>query len=98
MTPTVLAKRLSSGAFAHAGTRRPAMSHEATIDKAAVEDVETILRPVPDSGRESTAMHQFWIWAGANLALINWFLGSLGILIGVSFAETVLVLVLSNVI
>ena len=74
------------------------MSHEAIIDKAAVEEVETMLRPVPDSARESSAMHQFWIWSGANLAPINWFLGSLGILIGLSFAQTVLVMVVGNLI
>ncbi len=46
----------------------------------------------------STAGHQFWIWAGANIAPINWVLGSLGIEIGLSLSETVLVLVIGNVI
>ena len=49
------------------------------IDNAAVEAVETILLPVPRLARTSTAGHQFWIWAGANIAPINWVLGSLGI-------------------
>jgi NCS1 family nucleobase:cation symporter-1 len=56
------------------------------------------LDPVTDEQRESTAMHQFWIWAGANIAPINWVLGALGIVLGLGFADTVLVLVLGNVV
>ncbi|WP_426715192.1 cytosine permease, partial [Campylobacter coli] len=41
---------------------------------------------------------QFWIWAGANLAPINWVLGALGIHLGLGFADTVIVLVLGNLI
>ncbi|MBO9520454.1 MAG: cytosine permease [Nocardioidaceae bacterium] len=66
-----------------------------TIDDAALGHA---LDPVPDEARESTAMHQFWIWAGANIAPINWVLGALGIVLGLSFADTVLVLVLGNLI
>lgn len=57
---------------------------------------EHALDPVPDERRESTAMHQFWIWAGANIAPINWVLGALGIVLGLGFLDTVLVLVLGN--
>ena len=60
----------------------------AVIDRDAVEAVETKLLPVPDSARESTAGHQFWIWAGANIAPINWVLGALGIQIGLSLVQT----------
>ena len=69
-----------------------------TIDNAVVEQVETVLLPVPDSARTSTAGHQFWIWAGANIAPINWVLGSLGIQLGLSLFQTVAVLVVGNVI
>jgi nucleobase:cation symporter-1, NCS1 family len=68
------------------------------IDREAVEAVETRLLPVPDSARTSTAGHQFWIWAGANIAPINWVLGALGIQIGLSLAQTMGVLVLGNLI
>jgi len=68
------------------------------IDEQAVEQVETILLPVPDNARTSTAGHQFWIWSGANIAPINWVLGSLGIEIGLSLFQTVLVLVIGNII
>ncbi|GAA0410090.1 cytosine permease [Microbispora corallina] len=64
----------------------------------AREAVEHRLLPVPDEARTSTAAHQFWIWAGANLAPINWVLGALGIGLGLSLADTVLVLVLGNVV
>ncbi len=68
------------------------------IDEQAVESVETTLLPVPDSARTSTAGHQFWIWAGANIAPINWVLGALGIALGLSLFQTISVLVVGNLI
>ena len=59
---------------------------------------EHSLAPVPDEARSSTASHQFWIWAGANIAPINWVLGALGIALGLSLFDVILVLVLGNVI
>lgn len=63
---------------------------------ASPEVVEHQLLPVPDEARTSTAAAQFWIWAGANLAPINWVLGALGIGLGLSLADTVTVLVAGN--
>src|ERR1700756_2247614 len=65
---------------------------------APPEAVEHQLLPVPDEARTSTAGAQFWIWAGANLAPINWVLGALGIGLGLSLADTVIVLVVGNII
>lgn len=48
--------------------------------------------------RTSTATDQFWIWAGANLAPINWVLGTLGLSLGLSLGETIGVLVIGNAI
>jgi NCS1 family nucleobase:cation symporter-1 len=62
------------------------------------EAAERSLVPVPASARTSTVSHQFWIWTGANVAPINWFLGSLGILVGLSLWQTIAVLVLGNLI
>lgn len=59
---------------------------------------EQALHPVSDAERTSKASHQFWIWAGANIAPINWVLGALGIKLGLSLADTVLVLVVGNLI
>ena len=59
---------------------------------------EHSLEPVPDEARSSTAAHQFWIWAGANIAPINWVLGALGVVLGLSLADVILVLVLGNLI
>ena len=58
---------------------------------------EHSLAPVPEQARSSKPSHQFWIWAGANIAPINWVLGALGIALGLSLADVVLVLVLGNV-
>jgi NCS1 nucleoside transporter family len=74
------------------------MSTTPSIDTEAVEQVETTLLPVPDNARESTSAHQFWIWSGANIAPINWVLGSLGIEIGLSLWQTIAVLVIGNLI
>jgi nucleobase:cation symporter-1, NCS1 family len=42
--------------------------------------------PIPPSSRDSTPWEQFWIWAGASIAPINWVLGALGITLGWSTA------------
>ena len=59
---------------------------------------EHSLAPVPDEARYSTSAHQFWIWAGANIAPINWVLGALGIVLGLSLADVITVLVVGNLI
>ena len=56
------------------------------------------IAPVPAADRDSTPLQQFWIWAGATIAPINWILGALGIILGLSLIETLLVLVIGNVI
>ena len=53
--------------------------------------VEEVLTPIPDDQRVSTASYQFWIWCGANIAPINWILGTLGIAFwGMSMTDTIL--------
>ena len=64
----------------------------------ATEYAEHSLVPVPDEARTSTVAHQFWIWTGANVAPINWVLGALGIGLGLSLVQTVVVLVVGNLI
>lgn len=64
----------------------------------ATESVEHSLMPVPEKARTSTVAHQFWIWSGANVAPINWVLGALGINLGLSLLQTILVLVVGNLI
>ncbi|WP_436776222.1 cytosine permease [Yinghuangia sp. YIM S09857] len=53
--------------------------------------------PIPPAGRDSTAWEQFWIWAGANIAPINWVLGALGVTLGLSLVETLLIVAVANV-
>ena len=69
-----------------------------TDQLGATEYVEHSLMPVPEHARTSTVSHQFWIWAGANVAPINWVLGALGIGLGLSLLQTVAVIVLGNVV
>ena len=52
--------------------------------------------PVPEGQKHATALDQFWIWAGANIAPINWVLGALGIVLGLGFWDTVIVLAVGN--
>src|SRR3954471_15911997 len=52
--------------------------------------------PIPDADRDSTPIQQFWIWAGANIAPINWVLGALGIVLGLSLIETIVVVTIGN--
>ncbi|UKA63678.1 purine-cytosine permease family protein [Arthrobacter sp. FW306-04-A] len=64
----------------------------------AQTDVEQNLQSIPESARTRSVAGQFWIWAGANLAPINWVLGALGVQLGLGFADTVIVLVVGNLI
>ncbi len=65
-------------------------------DHDVSESAEHSLNPIPERLCTSTAAHQFWIWAGANVAPINWVLGALGIALGLSLAQTVAVLITGN--
>ena len=62
-------------------------------------DVEQVLQPIPESGPHRRGCPgQFWIWCGANIAPINWVLGALGISLGLGLRDTLIVLVLGNLI
>ena len=56
------------------------------------------IEPIPTADRDSTPLQQFWIWAGANIAPINWVLGALGIILGLSLLETLLVVAIGNIV
>ncbi|MEU6788919.1 cytosine permease [Nonomuraea angiospora] len=56
------------------------------------------IEPIPETSRDSTPWQQFWIWTGANIAPINWVLGSLGVTLGLSFVETVTVIAVGNLV
>jgi nucleobase:cation symporter-1, NCS1 family len=56
------------------------------------------IEPIPDGSRDCSPWELFWIWSGANIAPINWVLGALGITLGLSLVETLLVVVGGNVI
>jgi len=60
-------------------------------------DVHSI-EPIPEADRDSTGPQQMWIWAGANIAPINWALGALGIILKLGLWETIAVIVLGNII
>ena len=60
-------------------------------------DVHSI-EPIPEQDRDSTGWQQFWIWAGANIAPINWILGTLGVgLFKLGLVETALIIGLTNI-
>ncbi|MGW0286115.1 purine-cytosine permease family protein [Streptomyces sp. NPDC003236] len=63
-----------------------------------LQDLEEDLRPLPASGRNARISGQFWIWAGANIAPINWVLGALGVTMGLGLWDTMTVLVLGNLV
>jgi NCS1 nucleoside transporter family len=56
------------------------------------------VEPIPDTDRDSTGPQQMWIWAGANIAPINWVLGALGIILKLGLMETIAVIVVGNLI
>jgi NCS1 nucleoside transporter family len=56
------------------------------------------IEPIPEKDRDSTGWQQFWIWAGANIAPINWALGALGIVLGLGLLETIVIVVVGNIV
>ncbi|MDI3405678.1 purine-cytosine permease family protein [Streptomyces cavernicola] len=64
----------------------------------SAHDIEGTLQPVPESARTTGVSGQFWIWCGANIAPINWVLGALGVHLGLGLADTLIVLVVGNLI
>src|SRR6266704_5739298 len=56
------------------------------------------IEPIPEADRDSTGLQQMWIWAGANIAPINWALGALGIVLKLGLWETIAVIVLGNIV
>jgi NCS1 family nucleobase:cation symporter-1 len=71
------------------GHERQELAEAVQIDPHGIE-------PIPDADRDSTPLQQFWIWSGANIAPINWVLGALGIVLGLSLIETILVVTIGN--
>jgi len=71
------------------GEQHAGLAEEVRLDEHGIE-------PIPAADRTSTPLQQFWIWAGANIAPINWVLGALGIILGLSLVETLVVLVVGN--
>lgn len=67
-------------------------------DSSTPGDLEEVLQPIPERARTTRVSGQFWIWAGANIAPINWVLGALGIHLGLGLADTLIVLVAGNLI
>src|SRR5712672_3630718 len=60
-------------------------------------DIHSI-EPIPDADRDSTGPQQMWIWAGANIAPVNWALGALGVILKLGLWETIAVIVIGNLI
>lgn len=60
-------------------------------------DIHSIA-PIPDADRDSTGPQQMWIWAGANIAPVNWALGALGIILKLGLWETIAVIVVGNLV
>jgi NCS1 nucleoside transporter family len=58
-------------------------------------DIHSI-EPIPDTDRDSTGPQQMWIWAGANIAPVNWALGALGVILKLGLWETIAVIVIGN--
>lgn len=67
------------------------MVSEVRLDSHSIE-------PIPEADKDSTGWQQFWIWAGANIAPINWALGALGILLGLGLVETILIITIGNIV
>ncbi|MBX6764881.1 MAG: cytosine permease [Rubrobacteraceae bacterium] len=74
-----------------------ALEHEREeLEEAIHVEKHNSINPVPEEYKDAKPLHQFWIWAGANIAPINWVLGALGIVLGLGLWDTVLTLAVGN--
>ena len=82
------------------GPTEPDRGHEwqSEFEEALRLERHNSIEPVPDHYRDAKPLDQTWIWAGANIAPINWVLGALGIVLGLGFWDTVLALALGNLV
>jgi nucleobase:cation symporter-1, NCS1 family len=70
----------------------------ATDTRAELKVDAHSIEPIPEADKDSTGPQQMWIWAGANIAPINWALGALGIVLNLGLWETIAVIVIGNVV
>jgi len=68
------------------------------MSKVELRNDDHSITPIPDQDRDSTGPQQMWIWAGANIAPINWALGALGIILKLGLWDTIAVIVLGNLV
>lgn len=68
------------------------------IASEPIDHFEDELSVIPEAGKTTDIRGQFWIWAGANIAPINWVLGALGVTMGLGLFETIAVLAIGNAI
>src|SRR5262245_30691115 len=67
-----------------------------TLPELRIDDHS--IEPIPEADKDSTGPQQMWIWAGANIAPINWALGALGIVLKLGLLETIAVVVVGNIV
>src|SRR5574340_290960 len=83
----------------HGHTHRAERSPMAAATREPdIHQIEEVLQPIPEEVRTTRVSGQFWIWAGANIAPINWVLGALGIGLGLGLRDTLIVLIAGNVV
>ena len=70
----------------------------ADVTELDIHRIEDVLQPIPEEVRTTRVSGQFWIWAGANIAPINWVLGALGIGLGLGLRDTLIALIAGNVV
>ncbi|MET0897173.1 MAG: cytosine permease [Mycobacterium sp.] len=68
------------------------------VTSEPIDHSEHELTVIPESSKTTDVRGQFWIWAGANIAPINWVLGALGVTMGLGLFETIAVLAVGNAI
>lgn len=77
-------------------TSPAAVANDASHKDASVPFDAHGIEPIPDDSRDCSPWELFWIWSGANIAPINWVLGALGITLGLSLVETLIVVAAGN--
>jgi NCS1 nucleoside transporter family len=70
----------------------------ATTAEPAMAMESHSIEPIPEADKTSKPIDQFWIWSGANIAVTNWLIGTLGIVFGLGFWATALTFIVGNLV
>jgi nucleobase:cation symporter-1, NCS1 family len=74
------------------------MADQESVQRRVLQVETRDIEPVPDSEKHGSPRGVFTVWFGANMSMATWVVGSLGLAFGLGLEETLVAIVLGNLI